>query len=68
MMDSFEKMVDMLLTDDQCVKDTELQNGLKWVSMQADKEGLSFYEMVFKIFEMHETRKRAKEWLRDKQC
>jgi hypothetical protein len=63
-MNSFEKMVDMLLLDDQCVKDTELQDGLKWVSMQADKEGLTFYEMVFKIFETYETNKRAKEWVK----
>ena len=60
----FTKMCDDLVNDAH--KDPELEEGLKWVDEQAQKKGLSFYDMVFEILYKHDTNQKAKEWLRSR--
>jgi len=60
----FKKMVDELV--DFAEYDPELADGIKWLDKQASKEGLSFYDMVFKVLYHHDVNVRASEWLRSR--
>ena len=43
----FKKMVDELV--DFSEFDPELADGIKWLDMQAQKKGITFYDMVFEV-------------------
>ena len=60
----FKKMVDNLV--DFADHDPELKDGLRWVDAEAQKKGLSFYDMVYQILYKHDMAVRAKEWIDNK--
>jgi len=57
----FTKMVDELVEFSE--HDPELSDGLKWLDGQAQKKGLSFYDMVYQVLYRHDVNSKAKEWL-----
>ena len=57
----FTKMVDELIEFSEY--DSELSDGIKWLDEQAQKKGLSFYDMVFQVLYKHDINTKAKEWL-----
>ena len=57
----FTKMVDELIEFSEY--DPELSDGIKWLDEQAQKKGLSFYDMVFHVLYKHDINTKAKEWL-----
>ena len=57
----FTKMVDELVEFSE--HDPELSDGLKWLDGEAQKKGLSFYDMVFEVLYKHDVNSKAKEWL-----
>ena len=57
----FTKMVDELVEFSE--HDPELSDGLKWLDGQAQKKGLSFYDMVYQVLYSHDVNSKAKEWL-----
>ncbi|MBC8483113.1 MAG: hypothetical protein H8D50_05220, partial [Thaumarchaeota archaeon] len=42
--------------------DPELSDGLKWLDGEAQKKGLSFYDMVYQVLYKHDVNSKAKEW------
>ncbi len=58
----FERMVDELVEFSQ--HDPELADGIKWLDGQAQKKGISFYDMVFEVLYRHDINSKAKEWLK----
>lgn len=60
--DQFMEMLDDLIVMSE--KDSELAEGLKWIDLQSQKNGLTFYEMAMIILRRHMVERRAKEWLR----
>ena len=57
----FTKMVDELVEFSE--HDPELSDGLKWLDGQAQKKGLSFYDMVYQVLYKHDVNSKAKDWL-----
>ena len=57
----FTNMVDELVEFSE--HDPELSDGIKWLDRQAQKKGLSFYDMVFEILYKHDVNSKAKDWL-----
>jgi len=57
----FTKMVDELVEFSEY--DPELSDGLKWLDGEAQKKGLSFYDMVYQVLYKHDVNSKAKEWL-----
>ena len=57
----FNKMVDELVEFSE--RDPELAEGIKWLDDQAQKKGISFYDMVFEVLYKHDINARAKEWI-----
>ena len=57
----FTKMVDELIEFSEY--DPELSDGLKWLDGEAQKKGLSFYDMVYQVLYRHDVNSKAKEWL-----
>ena len=57
----FTKMVDELIEFSE--HDPELSDGLKWLDGEAQKNGLSFYDMVYQVLYKHDVNSKAKEWL-----
>lgn len=57
----FTNMVDELVEFSE--HDSELSDGIKWLDGQAQKKGLSFYDMVFEILYKHDVNSKAKDWL-----
>jgi len=57
----FTKMVDELVEFSE--HDPELSDGLKWLDGEAQKQGLSFYDMVYQVLYKHDVNSKAKEWL-----
>ena len=57
----FTKMVDELVEFSEY--DPELSDGLKWLDGEAQKKGLSFYDMVYEVLYKHDVNSKAKEWL-----
>lgn len=60
----FTKMVDELVF--MAEFDEELEINIKWVDAQAQKKGLTFYEMVFDILYRHDINSKASKWLNDR--
>ena len=57
----FTKMVDELIVFSEY--DPELSDGLKWLDGEAQKKGLSFYDMVYQVLYKHDVNSKAKEWM-----
>jgi len=57
----FTKMVDELVEFSE--HDPELSDGIRWLDEQAQKKGLSFYDMVYQVLYKHDVNSKAKEWL-----
>ena len=57
----FTRMVDELVEFSE--HDPELSGGLKWLDGEAQKKGLSFYDMVYQVLYKHDVNSKAKEWL-----
>ena len=57
----FTKMVDELVEFSE--HDPELSDGLKWLDGEAQKKGLTFYDMVYQVLYKHDVNSKAKEWL-----
>ena len=57
----FTNMVDELV--DFSEYDPELADGLKWIDSEAQKRGITFYEMVFLVLHKYDVNVKAKEWL-----
>jgi len=57
----FTKMVDELVEFSE--HDPELSDGLKWLDGEAQKKGLSFYDMVYHVLYKHDVYSKANEWL-----
>ena len=62
--DQFMGIIDDLVVMSE--NDAELAEGLRWIDVQSQKNGVSFYEMAFIILRKHMAERRAKEWLNNK--
>lgn len=60
--DFFSKMVDELVIYSE--HDDELAQGLKWLDKQAQKKGITFYDMVFDVLYKHDVKVKAKDWFK----
>jgi len=60
----FTKMVDQLVEFSE--HDPELKDGIQWLDEQAQKKGISFYDMVFDVLYKHDVNNRAKDWLNNR--
>ena len=58
----FKKMVDELV--DFSEFDPELADGIKWLDAQAQKKGITFYDMVFEVLYTNDINSKSKDWLR----
>jgi hypothetical protein len=58
----FRKMVDELV--EFSAHDTELADGIKWLDSQAQKKGITFYDMVFEVLYSHDINSKAQNWLK----
>ncbi len=58
----FSKMVDELVEFSE--HDPELADGIKWLDVQAQKKGITFYDMVFEVLYKHDVNSKAKDWLK----
>lgn len=61
----FTRVIDDLILNSR--NDTKLAETIKWIDMQSQKNGISFYEMAFIITDKQMTKKRAQEWLKSKE-
>jgi hypothetical protein len=57
----FTKMIDELVEFSE--HDPELSDGIKWLDAQAQKKGLTFYDMVYQVLYRHDVNSKAKDWL-----
>ena len=57
----FTKMVDELVEFSE--HDPELSDGIRWLDGEAQKKGLSFYDMVYQVLYKHDVNSKAEEWL-----
>ncbi len=57
----FSKMVDELVEFSE--HDPELADGIKWLDHQAQKKGITFYDMVFEVLYKHDVNTKAKDWI-----
>ena len=57
----FSKMVDELVEFSEY--DPELKDGIKWLDDQAQKKGITFYDMVFEVLYKHDVNSKARDWL-----
>ncbi len=57
----FVRMVDELVEFSEY--DAELSDGIKWLDAQAQKKGITFYDMVFEVLYRHDVDAKAKQWL-----
>ena len=58
----FRKLVDELV--DFSEHDAELADGIIWLDLQAQKKGITFYDMVFEVLYNHDINSKAKTWLK----
>jgi len=57
----FTKMIDELVEFSEY--DPELSDGIKWLDEQAQKKGLTFYDMVYQVLYRLDVNSKAKDWL-----
>ena len=55
---------DLILTSEN---DTRLAESIRWIDLQSQKNGISFYEMIYTITDKQLTKKRAQQWLISKE-
>ena len=60
----FRKMVDELI--DFSEYDPELADGIKWLDSEAQKKGITFYDMVFQVLYTRDIDIKAKHWLKSR--
>ena len=60
--ESFQKMVDDVVEFSQY--DLELADGLRWLDRLAQKESVSFYEKVYEVLYKHDSKEKAKAWMK----
>lgn len=60
----FTRMVDELV--EFAEHDPELKDGLQWVDSEAQKKGISFYDMVYQVLYRHDVNSKARDWLSGK--
>ena len=60
----FTKMVDELV--EFSAHDSELASGITWLDGEAQKKGVTFYDMDYQILYKHDADAKAKKWLEDK--
>ncbi len=58
----FSKMVDELVEFSE--HDPELADGIRWLDGQAQKKGITFYDMVFEVLYKHDVNSKARDWLK----
>ena len=58
----FRKIVDELVEFSEY--DPELADVIKWLDSQAQKKGITFYDMVFEVLYKHDINSKAKTWLK----
>ena len=58
----FRKMVDELV--EYSANDPELADGIMWLDSQAQKKGITFYDMVFEVLYSHDINSKAQNWLK----
>ena len=58
----FSKMVDELVEFSEY--DQGLADEIKWLDDQAQKKGITFYDMVFEVLYKHDVNSKAKDWLK----
>jgi hypothetical protein len=51
---------DLILTSEN---DTRLAESIRWIDLQSQRNGVSFYEMIYTITDKQLTKKRAQQWL-----
>jgi hypothetical protein len=51
---------DLILTSEN---DTRLAENIRWIDLQSQKNGISFYEMIYTITDKQLTKRRAQQWL-----
>ena len=51
---------DLILTSEN---DTRLAESIRWIDLKSQKNGISFYEMIYTIADKQLTKKRAQQWL-----
>ena len=51
---------DLILTSEN---DTRLAESIRWIDLQSQKNGISFYEMIYTITDKHLTKRRAQQRL-----
>jgi len=60
----FTRMVDELV--EFAEHDPELKDGLQWLDSEAQKKGISFYDMVYQVLYRHDVNSKARDWLSGK--
>ena len=60
----FTRMVDELV--EFAEHDPELKDCLQWVDSEAQKKGISFYDMVYQVLYRHDVNSKARDWLSGK--
>ena len=61
----FTRVIDDLILNSR--NDKKLAETIRWIDMQSQKNGISFYEMAFIITDKQMTKKRAQKWLKTKE-
>jgi hypothetical protein len=62
--DRFTEVVDDLIVTSE--NDTKLAESIRWIDLQSQKNGISFYEMAYIIADKQLIKKRAQQWLKSK--
>ena len=62
--EQFIEIVDDLVMMSE--SDADLAEGVRWIDSQSQKNGLTFYEMVYIVTEKHMAEEKAKQWLSKK--
>jgi hypothetical protein len=57
----FIKVIDDLILTSE--NDTRLAESIRWIDLQSQKNGISFYEMIYTITDKQLTKRRAQQWL-----
>ena len=58
-----EKIMYDHLTSNSKIEDELVEKRIKWLDEQAQKKGITFYDMVFEVLYKHDVNSKAKEWL-----
>jgi hypothetical protein len=62
--EQFIEIVDDLVMMSE--SDADLAEGIRWIDSQSQKNGLTFYEMVYIVTEKYMAEEKAKQWLSKK--